>query len=157
MNRRRPAKRPKMAPRAKQLALIHVAAKELGLRSASDDSAYRQMLWSIGRVRSAKDLDEAGREAVLKHLRACGWVQRQSTSTTYKEGSQAALMRHIWTELHLVGAVRDSSDRALRRYLAKQLRAHYDGVDEVAPQHVRRDHAQRVIEQLKAWLERVSQ
>jgi len=36
------------------------------------------------------------------------------------------------------------------------LRQSDNDVDEIVPQHLRTDQAQRAIEQLKAWLERVS-
>lgn len=52
-----------------ELAKIHIAKKDLGL----DDDAYRTLLWTVARVRSAKDLDEYGRRAVLDHFRARGW------------------------------------------------------------------------------------
>ncbi len=51
------------------LAQIHIAKQQLAL----DDEAYRAMLWTIARVRSAKDLDDAGRRAVLAHLKARGF------------------------------------------------------------------------------------
>lgn len=61
---------PRPAPdvRKSELAQIHIAKAQLGL----DDETYRAMLWSIGRVRSAADLDWAGRKRVLDHLRGCG-------------------------------------------------------------------------------------
>lgn len=59
---------PPNKPRSRDLAAIHIAAQQLGM----DDATYRDMLWTIARVRSAKDLDWAGRRAVLDHLRACG-------------------------------------------------------------------------------------
>ena len=55
--------------RNRELAMIHIAAKQLGL----DDDAYRDMLWAVGRVRSAGDLDYAGRQRVIEHLKACGF------------------------------------------------------------------------------------
>lgn len=55
--------------RGKELGMIHVAKKQLRL----DDEAYRAMLWSVARVRSAADLDAAGREAVIAHLKARGF------------------------------------------------------------------------------------
>lgn len=55
--------------RRRELAKIHLAAKQLGM----DDDTYRDMLWAIARVRSAKDLDEAGRRRVLDHLKAVGF------------------------------------------------------------------------------------
>lgn len=55
--------------RTRELAKIHIAAKQLGM----DDAAYRDMLWTVARVRSAKELDAAGRARVLDHLKACGF------------------------------------------------------------------------------------
>lgn len=60
--------------RRAELARIHIAAEELGMDTKDDDpnSDYRCMLWTIGRVRSAGELDAAGRRKVLDHLRALG-------------------------------------------------------------------------------------
>lgn len=55
--------------RKRELAMIHIAKAQLGL----DDETYRAMLWTVGRVRSAGDLDYAGRQAVLDHLKARGF------------------------------------------------------------------------------------
>lgn len=136
--------------RRSELAEIHIGAQHLRLREPHDDSAYRQMLWTIGRVRSAADLDEAGRQAVLKHLESCGW--RPARGSQYKRGTPAALIRWLWTQLHREGKVQDASDRALRRYIAQHagLTA-YGQVDEIAPQHLERRDLNTVIEQLKRW------
>ena len=58
-------------PRKNDLAEIHIAAKKLGMdtHDANAECEYRQMLWTIGRVRSAGDLDHAGRARVVAHLR----------------------------------------------------------------------------------------
>ncbi|MDD5176780.1 MAG: DUF1018 domain-containing protein [Sterolibacterium sp.] len=61
-----PAK-PKSA-RNSELAAIHCAKKELGL----DDETYRDMLWTIARVRSAGDLGWTDRKRVLDHLKSRG-------------------------------------------------------------------------------------
>lgn len=60
--------------RKQQLAKIHIGANQLGL----DRDTYESMLWTIARVRSARDLDEAGRDRVLQHLRARGFRERNS-------------------------------------------------------------------------------
>jgi hypothetical protein len=54
--------------RTRDLAAIHATAKQIGMA----DDTYRDMLWTVARVRSAKDLDFAGRRRVLDHLRAVG-------------------------------------------------------------------------------------
>lgn len=56
--------------RTRELAAIHAAKRDLGM----EDDTYRDMLWTVARVRSAKDLDFAGRKKVLDHMKACGWV-----------------------------------------------------------------------------------
>lgn len=55
--------------RRRDLAAIHAAKRDL----AMTDDAYRDILWSVARVRSSADLDQAGRSKVLDHFRACGW------------------------------------------------------------------------------------
>ena len=55
--------------RGKELAQIHIAQQQLGL----DDETYRAMLEGVAGVRSARDLDDAGRAKVLAHLRASGF------------------------------------------------------------------------------------
>ena len=55
-----------------ELAKIHIAKKQLAL----DEPTYRAMLWTIGRVESSKDLDTYGRQALLEHLKARGFVDR---------------------------------------------------------------------------------
>jgi phage gp16-like protein len=66
--------------RRRELAKIHLAAKALGLDAADKDpnSDYRSMLWAVARVRSAADLDEAGRRRVLDHLKACGFKAQRT-------------------------------------------------------------------------------
>jgi len=55
--------------RRAELAKIHIAKVQLGM----DDGAYRDMLWTLGRVRSSADLDYAGRQRVLEHMKKCGF------------------------------------------------------------------------------------
>ena len=54
--------------RKSELAKIHIGKKQL----FDGDGEYRAMLRSLAGVRSAADLDEAGRRAVLEHLKTCG-------------------------------------------------------------------------------------
>ena len=56
--------------RRKELAMIHIARKQLGI----DEADYRSMLSSVAGVVSAADLDHDGREKVLDHLRQCGFI-----------------------------------------------------------------------------------
>lgn len=58
-----------MAPSRKQLALIHVARKQLGL----GDERYRGILRTVAGVDSAKDLDRRGFELVMQTMAALGF------------------------------------------------------------------------------------
>lgn len=75
------AKQPYRA-RNVELAKIHIAKARLGLDEVvapgscdcgRERTAYHEMLWTIARVHSAKDLDEGGRRRVLEHLRSRGF------------------------------------------------------------------------------------
>lgn len=55
--------------RRRDLAAIHAAKRDLGMA----DDAYRDILWTVGRVKSSADLDQAGRNRLLEHFRSCGW------------------------------------------------------------------------------------
>jgi phage gp16-like protein len=77
------------AERNADLARIHIAKKQLGL----DDDTYRDMLFSIGRVRSAGDLDFAGRRRVLEHLASRGFkstAKRAAPATGWEWVNNAA-------------------------------------------------------------------
>lgn len=56
----------RLPPRARDLARIHMLAKDLGL----DRDTYEDVLWTVARVHSSKDLDEHGRNRVIEHLQA---------------------------------------------------------------------------------------
>jgi phage gp16-like protein len=62
--------------RNRELAAIHMGKKQLGL----DDGTYRDMLWTVARVRSAAELDHAGRQAVIEHLRKRGFTKAEKAS-----------------------------------------------------------------------------
>ena len=61
--------------RHKELGKIHIAKKQLDM----DDVDYRNMLFTIARVRSAADLDEQGRHDVLAHFRSLGFKAKRKS------------------------------------------------------------------------------
>lgn len=101
------------ARRNAELAKIHCAKRDLAL----DDDAYRQMLWTVARVHSAKDLDEHGRRAVLNHLRSRGWkpaVRGRGGRTRIPDDRQA-LRRKIDAMLDEAGRTTAYGDGMARR------------------------------------------
>lgn len=63
--------------RRRDLAVIHLAAKDLGL-SRED---YECLLWSVARVRSSAELDAHGRRRVIEHLKSRGFKPRRKGRT----------------------------------------------------------------------------
>ncbi|MEW5905122.1 MAG: regulatory protein GemA [Pseudomonadota bacterium] len=59
--------------RRRDLAAIHAAKRDLGM----DDETYRDVLWTVVRVRSAGELDQAGRNKLLDHFRSRGWEPKK--------------------------------------------------------------------------------
>lgn len=127
-------------PRRRELALIHIAAKEAGL----DDAAYRALLRAVAGVDSARDLDAAGRRAVLARL---GRAPRNVTPISDWRTPRIAKARALWTLLVTAGVIRAPSEGAWLRFCARQT-----GV--ARPQWATSDGLNRLIEALKSWCDR---
>ena len=77
-----------------ELAKIHLAKKQLQL----DEETYRAMLWTVGRVQSARDLDAGGRARVLEHLEARGFRPHRR-GRSVPAGERVPLVRKIRAQL----------------------------------------------------------
>lgn len=143
--------------RSVEIAKIHIGATALQLIDGVDDSAYRDMLWGVARVRSAKDLDDAGRRRVLEHLRAQGW---QDTSPPMRDLAKAARpqvekLRALWRALGDAGHLDRPGDDGLRAFVRKQSATYLPGrVGCDAPELLPARVASRLIEHLKRWCQR---
>ena len=154
------------AGRRADLAQIHIAKKDLGW----DDDFYRDILFSLGRKRSAGDLDFTGRKLVLAHMRACGWTPGAKRKPGAKAVAGAAvatsagasgkparppLTRHqgklwgLWQQLADAGRVQDRSMAALNAWIKGHQRPGPDRLEWLnGPQ------LDWVIEAAKKWLAR---
>ena len=110
--------------KAKLVRLLHVAKGQLML----DDSAYRTLLANASRGKtSSKDMNLPQLEAALKAMQAQGFVmttpKRQASPRPdlpiYHTDGQSQMIRGLWIELHCMGVVRDSSERALNNYVKR--------------------------------------
>lgn len=129
-----------------ELAQIHIARTQLGL----DDDTYRAILWTVARVRSAKDLDWTGRKQLLEHFKAKGWkpsAPRKAKAEKPVKKGQDALVKALWNKLHEAGKVRDPSDAALGAWLQR------NGWPE-RPEWLDYQQINQAIEALKKWLNR---
>lgn len=101
--------------RTRELAAIHAAKRDLGM----DDATYRDMLWAVARVRSAADLDFAGRKKVLDHMKACGWKPKPKTNEWAFIDTSAAdrqpLLRKICMVCKSMGVGKAYAEGAARR------------------------------------------
>lgn len=91
--------RQRRIPTARQIAVVHVAKKQLGL----SEEVYRAVLVRIGGVESAADLDRTGFEAVMAYFTACGfrssWTQRTfGRRPGMATPKQVDLIRDLWNQ-----------------------------------------------------------
>lgn len=99
----------------KQIALIHVAKRDLAL----DDDTYRDILNRFGRVTSAADLDAKGFYMVMKYLTALGFRSTWTLRTygyrpTMATPPQIDLIRSLW---HRFTGAADENDIELNKWL----------------------------------------
>lgn len=133
--------------RRRELAMIHVAKAQLAMA----DDTNRDLLWTMGRVRSSADLDWTGRKRLIEHLKACGWKpatpRRARTTRPMADDKQSKKIRAMWLALHSAGVVRDPSERALAAYVKRQTRV--EALDWLSMAQ-----AEKVIEAQKKWAAR---
>jgi phage gp16-like protein len=140
-------------PTRNQIIKIHALKGALKL----DDDTYRDILDSYG-VKSSTKLsivkaDQLIDDLTKKALAAGVWETRKPAAkakVTRKLAydDQSRMIRGLWIELHELGAVRDSSEKALASYCKRMA-----GVQ--ALQWLDVKQAQTIIEALKKWRKRV--
>ena len=150
-------------PTRNQIIKIHALKGSLKL----DDDTYRAILGGYG-VKSSTKLsitkaDQLIDDLTKKAMAAGVWEKRPSKKASppsSKEGTggvvrkladddQSKMIRGLWIELHQLGAVRDSSEKALASYVKRMTNV-------AALQWLDVKQAQLVIEALKKWRERIT-
>lgn len=129
--------------RKRDLAVIHLAKKQLNL----DDDAYRDLLFSIARVRSSKDLDWTGRKRVLEHFEKIGFKRAVPFTKEAGVSAEAKKLWVLWRQLHSQGKVKVGTQAALNNFVERQ----------TGMSHIRFCNSHQlstVIESLKKWLAR---
>ena len=109
------------AERVRLVKVIHVARRELQL----DDATYRLMLTTVTGKNSTTDMELRELRAVLDHLKRKGFKVRRAGAAPsamsrpdrrQASNPSARKVRALWLFLHRLGAVRDSSEKALATY-----------------------------------------
>lgn len=129
-------------PRDPLLAQIHIARQQLGM----EDDDYRALLQRVTGRRSAAELSEPQRRAVIQELKRRGFKShghgRKPSSKPY-----IRLVFALWNELKREGIWREDDIRSLRAFTRKMA-----GVDD--PEFMTYAEATKVIEALKKMKER---
>lgn len=124
--------------RNKQLARIHILRAQLCL----DEETYRDLLQTVGRVRSAAMLDNYGRLQVIAHLKSL-----LPSASKRRVPPQDKKIKALWNHLHKIGVVHHNTDWALRAYVRRQTCCE-------RLEWLTSHQASVVIESLKLWVER---
>jgi phage gp16-like protein len=150
-----PASRPNSDPaieagrRRSELAVIHAGAKAVGIR---DEETYRDFIAGLTGHRSAGELDTVQRAKVIEELRRLGFektASKRAGRARLADSAQARLIRALWLELRDLGALRDSSERALSLFSERTC-----GIRELG--WLDQAHAAKVIGALQQWRDRVA-
>ncbi|WP_207848926.1 MULTISPECIES: regulatory protein GemA [unclassified Pseudomonas] len=143
-------KAPADLARLSLIKLIHVARRELRM----DDDTFRLMLagmTGLDGATSSADLSVPNLQRVLEQLKQRGFTVRPKAASQRPKAAdgQSKKIRSMWLTLHGLGAVRDSSEEALAKFVLNMT-----GV--AALQWLTAAQASRVIENLKQWHLRVA-
>lgn len=136
----------RVGARRADLAAIHVAKKAL----AWDDDTYRDILFTVCRVRSSADLDFAGRKAFLAHLQACQAKMGTSTPAGRAKTPWSPSQKRIWSlwqQLADAKLVNVRDRKALDAWIKRQT-----GVDRI--EWLNAAQLDLVIDSAKRWLNR---
>ena len=126
------------------LGQIHAAVRDLGL----DDHTKRAVYRRVTGKRSAAEMDEGERRAVVDELRRQGASQGARRGRKALSGKYAKKLQALWIAGWNLGLVRNRDDAALLAFVKRQT-----GLDHMRfLQHA--DDAAKAIEALKAWLAR---
>lgn len=99
------APKPNPSKRQRELAMIHVSAKKLGM----DRGTYEAMLMRVSGVRSSADLDATGRAKVVAELRRLGAPRPASQGRPANIGNEPMIgkIEALLTELKAPWAYAD--------------------------------------------------
>ncbi|ERL56174.1 gp16 family protein [Psychrobacter aquaticus] len=131
----------------KLIQIIHIAKNQLDL----DEATYRHMLTEQTGKSSTKQMTKSELVTVFEHLKTKGFATKPAKSVgklKQADDPQSKKIRSLWITLYELGAVRNSSELALAKYVERQ-------TGKSALQFVNTTDASRIIESLKQWQQRV--
>lgn len=136
----------KFNKKTKLIQLIHVGKSKLGL----DDDLYREVLESTTGKTSSKLLTVPQLESVLDRMKQLGFEVESKNKTGVKnlaDDAQSKLIRYLWLELYNAGEVRNSSEKALAKFVENKVHVS-------ALQFLSSQNADMIITHLRQWCKR---
>lgn len=135
------------AGRARLIKLIHVARRDLERAGHIDEPGYRDILRaaSDGRHDSAADMSYSDLKKAMERFKHAGFQTRKAAGDrTQTINRDASKVRALWLFLHVLGEVKDPSERALAAYVKRIAK-----VDDL--RWARGSSIDTLIETLKKW------
>jgi phage gp16-like protein len=133
--------------RKRELALIHLAKKQLAL----DDETYLSLIrrFSAGRTESSAKLDDVERTDLIEHFRRSGVGKSRTVAGRGNDGrEQAYKLRALWRSLYELGVANSPDDNALAAFVCRHTGREAMRWNNAADLRI-------AIESLKAWCKRV--
>lgn len=148
-----------MINRQKLIAQIHIGKAQLKM----DDDTYRAFLMNAVNKGSCATMSILELYMVIDNLKKRGFKARAGKlsngkrkmppSSDYTRSNIIKKIRAKWLEMHATGIIRDSSENALNKYVAKVAK-NKDGYSIPFVSWLDNEQATRVLEQLKKWQQR---
>lgn len=135
------------AGRARLITLIHVARRDLERAGHLDEPGYRDVLRiaSNGRHDSAADMSYSDLKKAMEHFKRAGFQTRKAVGDRRQTvNPDASKVRALWLFLHVLGVVKNPSERALAAYVKRIAK-----VDDL--RWARGSSIDSLIETLKKW------
>lgn len=134
--------------RRAQLAMVHIARKDLGL----DEDTYRDVLERVTGKRSAAETTDFELTSLIADFKKRGWVPKPKVSAPAGTPKRSAVPQvrkvwAIWSEMCRDKVVREPTKAALRAFVKRMT-----GVAD--PEWLSSQECGVVIEALKAWRKR---
>lgn len=110
------------AGRARYIKLIHVARRDLERAGRLDEPGYRDILRaaSNGRHDSTASMSYTQLKAAFERFQQAGFQSRSAAGQRRQAVTpDASKIRALWLFLHVLGAVKDPSEKALAAYVKR--------------------------------------
>ncbi len=148
--------------RKRELALIHMAKAHFMTTAGMTDDDYRAVVRQVTGKASSADLDAAGRDKLLRHFKAKGFVVKAKPSmarAAYIRAPQVKKLLAMWYALAESGAVmrptsHTACSTAVEAWGKEQLAAHRLGPMD-ALRFATGEQLNHLVEAMKLWGQRV--